>query len=65
MDIIKLLLEENIKIEVYEPMINKINYDVKLNNDLDSFKFNADIIIANRFSNLLDDVKKSLFKRYL
>ena len=49
LDIIKLLLEENIKIEVYEPMINKINYDVKLNNDLDSFKFNADIIIANRF----------------
>ena len=63
LDIIKLLLEENIKIEVYEPMINKINYDVKLNNDLDSFKFNADIIIANRFSNLLDDVKEKVYSR--
>ena len=63
LDIIKLLLEENIKIEVYEPMINEINYDVKLNNDLDSFKFNADIIIANRFSNLLDDVKEKVYSR--
>ena len=63
LDIIKLLLEENIKIEVYEPMINKINYDVKLNNDLDSFKFNADVIIANRFSNLLDDVKEKVYSR--
>ena len=46
-------------------MINKINYDVKLNNDLDSFKSNTDVIIANRDSHVLDDVKESLFKRYL
>ena len=58
LDIIKLLLERDIKIEVYEPMINKINYDVKLNNDLESFKSNTDIIIANRNSHLLDDVKE-------
>ena len=63
LDIIKLLLERDIKIEVYEPMINKINYDVKLNNDIESFKFNADVIIANRNSHLLDDVKKKVYSR--
>ena len=63
LDIIELLLEKNIKIEVYEPMINKINYDVKLNNDLDSFKSNTDIIIANRDSHVLDDVKEKVYSR--
>ena len=63
LDIIELLLEKNIKIEVYEPMINKINYDVKLNNDLDSFKSNTDVIIANRDSHVLDDVKEKVYSR--
>ncbi len=63
LDIIELLLEKNITIEVYEPMINKINYDVKLNNDLDSFKSNTDIIIANRDSHVLDDVKEKVYSR--
>ena len=44
-------------------MINKINYDVKLNNDLESFLSNADIIIANRNSHLLDDVKERVYSR--
>ena len=63
LDILELLLEKNITIEVYEPMINKINYDVKLNNDLDSFKSNTDIIIANRDSHVLDDVKEKVYSR--
>jgi UDPglucose 6-dehydrogenase len=63
LDIIKLLQENNIKIEVYEPMINKINFEVKLNNDLESFKSNADLIIANRNSHLLNDVKKKVYTR--
>ena len=63
LDIIKILQKKNISIEVYEPMINKINYDVKLNNDLESFLSNADIIIANRNSHLLNDVKKKVYTR--
>ena len=63
LDIIKILQKKNISIEVYEPMINKINYDVKLNNDLESFLSNADIIIANRNSHLLDDVKERVYSR--
>ena len=63
LDIIKILQKKNINIEVYEPMINKINYDVKLNNDLESFLSNADIIIANRNSHLLDDVKERVYSR--
>ena len=64
LDIIKLLQREKIKIEIYEPMISKMNYgNAILNNDLSNFKLNADLIIANRKSDLLRDVQDKVYSR--
>ena len=53
---------KQVKVLIYEPIAN----DKKISNliySLDEFKSKSDIIIANRYSNELDDVKQKVLTR--
>lgn len=63
-DIIINLIKNGYKVIVYEPNYDNPTYlDATINNDLDSFKKEADIIIANRVDEKLNDVTDKIFTR--
>lgn len=64
LEIIKYLKKNNIKTIIYEPLINKKNLlESKVINDLDIFKRESDIIIANRNNKELDDIQDRVYSR--
>tara|TARA_A100001037_G_scaffold285120_1_gene292148 strand:- start:857 stop:1408 length:552 start_codon:yes stop_codon:yes gene_type:complete len=64
MEILRMLRDKNIEIHVYEPLLNEVNTDgVRLVNDLNEFKNISEIIIANRISSELEDVKNKVYCR--
>ena len=64
LDIITKLKEKNINIIIYEPTI-KDYYDMRVENDIEKFKKISDIIVANRYSSVLDDIKEKVYTRDL
>lgn len=65
-DIIKNLRANNIKVIIYEPTINKEEFDgFKVINDINEFKKQSSIILANRQEELLNDVKEKVYTRDL
>ena len=63
-DIINSLIESDVRIIVYEPLItSKIYEKISLVESLDDFKKESQIILANRASKSLDDVKFKVFTR--
>ena len=66
-DIINMLIEYSIKIIIYEPLFaqkdNLFNQKIEL--DLDKFKKESDVIIANRFDNCLKDIEEKVYTRDL
>ena len=63
-DIINILKEHKKEILIYEPTLNEEEFNgCKVTNDLDSFKENSDIIMANRVAEELKDVKKKVYTR--
>lgn len=66
LDIIELLKKKNIRIYLYEPLIEKCHItEVQLNNKLDEFISTSEIIIANRLSEDLKYVKNKVYTRDL
>ena len=64
--IIKRLKQENIKIIIYEPTLQeKEFYECQVINDLEDFKKNSTIVIANRINDDLADISKKLYTRDL
>ena len=64
--IVKRLKAKNIDIVIYEPTIKeKIFLDSVVVKNINTFKQVADIIIANRYSNELEDVKDKVYTRDL
>ena len=64
LDIIESLSKRKVEVIIYEPLIKDENFNnFKIIKDLNDFKNKADLIIANRFSNDLIDVKEKLFSR--
>ena len=64
LDIMNELKNKNYKIILYEPIFIKESMDgINICNDLEKFKSDSDIILANRFDECLDDVSKKVFSR--
>jgi len=63
-DIIQKIKEQGINIIIYEPSINE-NYflENKVVNNLNEFKRISDIIITNRYDNILSDVNDKIYTR--
>ena len=65
-DVIANLKKSNLKILIYEPKIQEDFYDgCEIDNNIDSFKSRSDIIVCNRFSSEIEDVKNKVFTRDL
>ena len=65
-DIIKNLKAENQKIVIYEPTLNKEEFNgCKVVNDLEGFKNISSVIMANRLDKKLIDVKEKVYTRDL
>ena len=63
-DIMVNLKSLNIKVLIYEPMVDSQNfYEYEVCNDLKKFKSFSDIIIANRMNDELNDVVEKVYTR--
>ncbi len=63
LNIINDLKEEGLNIFVYEPLVKGETSEFKMIRDLEDFKRTCDLIVCNRFSSELDDVKYKTFTR--
>lgn len=65
-DVILCLKAENAEVLIYEPALKGISiYDCKIIQDINEFKQKSEIIIANRWNNVLIDVKEKVYTRDL
>jgi len=63
-DVMKILHEKGIEVVIFEPILSSSEFNgYKVIKDINEFKKSCDIIIANRDSELLQDVKDKLFTR--
>ena len=64
MEILHMLKDMSVDVFVYEPLLNQMDIDgTKVINDLNEFKNTSEIIVANRISPDLDDVKAKVYCR--
>lgn len=62
--VIKRLIAKGIEILIYEPTLKEEFFDgIKVVNDIDKFKKDSDIIIANRINDEILDVAKKIYTR--
>ena len=62
--VMKRLRGEGVEIIIYEPALaDKEYFKSKVINDLDIFKKSADVIIANRYNEELNDVREKVYTR--
>ena len=62
-DIIQKIHEKGIHIIVYEPKLSNRDSQFFVENDLEKFKTNVDLIITNRITSELQDVSEKVFSR--
>ena len=62
--VIKIIKENNVKVVIYEPTIKEDSFEnIDVIHDLKQFKEMSDVIIANRYEDVLDDVKDKIYTR--
>ncbi len=63
-EIIKIILDKNISVIIYEPLCNE-NFFIgcEVINNLNNFKLQSDIIVANRMSNEISDFSNKIYSR--
>ena len=65
-DIIKNLRANNIKVIIYEPTLDKDNFEgFEIVNDINRFKEQSSVILANRLEENLKDVREKVYTRDL
>jgi UDPglucose 6-dehydrogenase len=63
-DVVRLLKEQNIKMIIYEPLLNETTYQgITLINNLETFKKESSLIVTNRMHSDLKDVTNKIFTR--
>ena len=63
-DVMKLLRGEGVDVIIYEPTISGNDFErFRVEHDLAAFKKNCDVILANRFTDELEDVQKKVYTR--
>jgi UDPglucose 6-dehydrogenase len=64
--IIRRLKDGGVNVIIHEPVINEMEFlDSRIVNDLDTFKQESDVIIANRLTNQIIDVEHKVYTRDL
>ena len=64
MEILRMLKDMSVDVFVYEPLLNQMDIDgAKVINDLNEFKNASEIIVANRISSDLEEVKAKVYCR--
>ncbi len=62
--IIERLEDKGVDIVIYEPVLDEDNFeDIKVIKDINEFKNISDVIVANRFESILEDVKDKVYTR--
>ena len=65
-DIIKGLIKEDIRVLIYEPTLDKSEYnDCTVVKEFDEFKDMADVILVNRIDNNINKIKNKIYTRDL
>lgn len=62
-DVMELLKASGTELLVYEPMLDEIGANFEVTHDLESFKKNSDLILANRMDKALLNVSDKVFTR--
>ncbi|GGN66901.1 nucleotide sugar dehydrogenase [Oceanobacillus indicireducens] len=63
-DVINRIREQGIEVIIYEPVLDAEEFDgLRVFKDFDAFKAEADVIVANRLSEELKDVKEKVYTR--
>ncbi len=66
LNIIRELKNKGVDIFIYEPIVKEATFDgCKVETNIDQFKRHCDLIVANRYYSLLDDVKNKVLTRDL
>lgn len=61
-DIMDKLLDSGLKLVIYEPIVKKDNYNgIPVINNLEDFKKTSNVILANRFDKVLEDVSEKVY----
>ncbi len=61
-DIMDKLLDSGLKLVIYEPIVKEDNYNgIPVINNLEDFKKTSNVILANRFDKVLEDVSEKVY----
>lgn len=64
--VMKRIKAKGVEVVVYEPTLNEEKfYGSRVTHDLDAFKQECDVIVANRFTDELEDVFEKVYTRDL
>ena len=63
-DIIDMLKQNEVELIIYEPVLKDEKFeDIEVESDLTAFKNKCDIVLANRLSSEIEDIKQKVFSR--